>query len=385
MPDQRPRVVIAAHGRYHAFDLARELHLSGHLARLTTTYPAFAARRFVPSSASIKTTPILELWRRAHGRVPLVPNPDPGLAKAFARFAARALPDSADILVGWSAGILEAIEPARERGMKVIIERGSTHIAHQTEVLAEEYRSFGLPWRATSRETIERELAEYEAADAIVTPSQFARATFADRGIDATKVHVNPLGVDTAGFAPKKHSARDRPTILFVGRIGPRKGVPWLLRGFAPLAGRAKLRLVGPIEPGMRNLMAGEPLSNVEISGSLRGDALREAFAGADIFCLPSIEEGFALAILEAMAAGLPVVATEETGCAEAIDNGVEGLVVAARDPAAITDALASLIDDPDRGRGMGKAARARAARDFGWDRYGARALAIYNRVLGAT
>jgi glycosyltransferase involved in cell wall biosynthesis len=143
--------------------------------------------------------------------------------------------------------------------------------------------------------------------------------------------------------------------------------------------------LVGPIEPGMRNLMAGEPLSNVEISGSLRGDALREAFAGADIFCLPSIEEGFALAILEAMAAGLPVVATEETGCAEAIDNGVEGLVVAARDPAAITDALASLIDDPDRGRGMGKAARARAARDFGWDRYGARALAIYNRVLGAT
>ena len=57
---------------------------------------------------------------------------------------------------------------------------------------------------------------------------------------------------------------------------------------------------------------------------------------------------------------------------------------MASRDPAAITAALTSLIDDPDRRREMGEAARARVARDFGWDRYGARALAIYDRVLGA-
>lgn len=99
----------------------------------------------------------------------------------------------------------------------------------------------------------------------------------------------------------------------------------------------------------------------------MRGAALRAAFAGADIFCLPSIEEGFALAILEAMAAGLPVVATEATGCGEALDDGAEGLVVADRDAVAITQA------------------RDRVEREFGWRRYGERALAIYRRVLGAT
>ena len=119
--------------------------------------------------------------------------------------------------------------------------------------------------------------------------------------------------------------------------------------------------------------------------GPLRGDDLRAAFAQADVFCLPSIEEGFALAILEAMSAGLPVVATEATGCGEAIDDGTEGFVVASRDAEAVTGALTALVEDTERRRAMGKAARERVVRQFGWDRYGERALAIYRSVLGAT
>jgi len=385
LAENSPRVAIAAHGRYHAFDLARELHRMGHLARLTTTYPAFAVRRFVPASASLRTVPALGLWRWAHARAAVIPSPDPGLAKAFARFAARTLPDGADLLVGWSAGILEAIAPAHDRGMSVIVERGSTHISHQAETLEEEYRSFRLAPPTTAPETIERELAEYQAADAIVTPSRFAAETFAVRGIDPAKVHVNPLGVDMTRFEAAERPNRDRPTILFVGRVGLRKGVPWLLRGFAPLAGRARLRLVGPVEPGMERILSGEPTTGVDVTGPLHGDALRAAFAEADIFCLPSIEEGFALAILEAMSAGLPVVATEATGCGEAVDDGTEGLVVPVRDAAAVTGALTTLVEDAARRCAMGDAARNRIVREFGWDRYGARALAIYRRVLGAT
>lgn len=376
---------MAAHGRFHAFDLARELHRGGHLAQLATTYPRFMVRRFVPTPAPIRTVPVLELWRRLHGRLPLIPDPDPGLAEAFARFAARTLPVSANLLVGWSAGILEAIAPARARGLKIVVERGSTHIDHQTETLAEEYRRFGLPWAATSPRTIERERVEYAATDAIVTPSGFARETFAARGIPRDKVHVNPLGVDLQSFDTAERPSRERPTILFVGRAGLRKGVPWLLRGFAPLAGRARLRLVGPVEPGMERILADEPMDGVDLAGPLRGEALRRSFADADIFCLPSIEEGFAQAILEAMAAGLPVVATEATGCGEAVDDDTEGYVVAGQNAAAITEALATLVDHPERRRAMGAAARCRVARDFGWERYGERALAIYRRVIETT
>ena len=378
-------VAVAVHGRYHAFDLARELHRTENLARLITTYPAFIARRFVPDSASLRTAPVLELWRRIYDRVALVPNPDPGLAKAFARFVSRTLPNECDVLVGWSAGTLEAIAPARERGIAVIVERGSTHILHQADTLAEEYSGFQLVPPATSPETIERELAEYQAADAIVTPSHFAAETFVACGIVPTKVHVNPLGVDASRFGTIERPARDRPTILFVGRVGLRKGVPWLLRGFAPLAGRARLCLVGPLEPGVERILSQEPTAEVEVMGPLRGDHLRSAFARADVFCLPSIEEGFALAILEAMSAGLPVVATEETGCGEAINDGTEGFVVASRDAEALTDALTALVEDTERRRAMGEAARERVVREFGWNRYGERALAIYHSVLGAT
>jgi glycosyltransferase involved in cell wall biosynthesis len=380
-----PRVVIAAHGRYHAFDLARELHRSGHLAQLTTTYPAFVARRFVPSDVDIKSAPALELWRRAHAKSALIPDPDPGLMRSFGRFAARTLPPTANLLVGWSAGILEAIAPAQARRMAVVVERGSTHIEAQADVLADAYRSFGLAPPRISPETIERELAEYEAADAIVTPSRFAAETFAARGIDPAKVHVNPLGVDPSRFVPADRGGRQRPTILFVGRVGVRKGVPWLLRGFAPLAARATLRIVGPVESGMDRIMAEEPTGGVRFTGPLRGEALRAAFAEADIFCLPSIEEGFALAILEAMAAGLPVVATNASGCGEAIDDGTEGLIVSTRDASALSDALTALVEDDERRVAMGEAARNRVVRDFGWDRYGARALDVYRRVLAAT
>jgi len=383
--ESAPRVAVAAHGRFHAFDLARELYRTGNLARLITTYPAFIARRFVPDSASLRTAPALELWRRIHDRVALVPNPDPGLAKVFARFASRMLPDECDLLVGWSAGILEAIASARERGIAVIVERGSTHISHQAEILAEEYREFQLAPPVTSPETIERELAEYQAADAIVTPSHFAAETFVACGIVPTKIHVNPLGVDASRFEAIERPARVRPTILFVGRVGLRKGVPWLLRGFAPLAGRARLCLVGPLEPGVERIMSREPMAEVEVMGPLRGKDLHAAFAQADVFCLPSIEEGFALAILEAMSAGLPVVATEATGCCEAIDDGTEGLVVAGRDAGAVTGALAALVEDTEYRLAMGEAARKRVVREFGWDRYGERALAIYRSVHGAT
>ena len=385
MGEAAPRVAVAAHGRYHAFDLARELYRTGNLTRLTTTYPAFIARRFVPDSALLRTAPALELWRRIHDRVALVPNPDPGLARAFARFASRTLPDECNLLVGWSAGILEAIAPAREQGIAVIVERGSTHISHQAVTLAEEYRGFQLAPPATSPQTIERELAEYQAADAIVTPSHFAAETFVACGIVPTKVHVNPLGVDASRFGAIERPARDRPTILFVGRVGLRKGVPWLLRGFAPLAGRARLCLVGPLEPGVERILSREPMAGVEVTGPLRGDDLRDAFAQADVFCLPSIEEGFPLAILEAMSAGLPVVATEATGCGEAIDDGTEGLVVASRDAEAVTDALTALVDDTEYRHAMGEAARERVVREFSWDRYGERALAIYRSVLGET
>lgn len=380
------KIAISVHGRFHAFALARELAARGALSQVATTYPAFVARRWLAAPIPLRTAPWLEAWRRLHGRLPLVPPPEPGLARAFARFAARTLPGDADMLVGWSAATLEAIGAARRRGMKVVLERGSTHIAHQTEVLAEAYARLGLPSHPIPSETVARETQEYAEADAIVVPTRFAAATFVARGVSEGKVIVNPLGVDTARFASAaSRSSRSRPVILFVGEVGVRKGVASLLSAFAPLADRAELRLVGPVERGFATVLARLPSESVRLSGPLSGGEIVRAYREADIFCLPSHEEGFGMALAEAMASGLPAIASDMTAAADLIESGEDGLVVPAGDERALGDALAVLVSDAELRARLGAAARAKIEGGFTWGHYGDRAMAAYRRVLGGT
>lgn len=377
------KVAVSVHGRFHAFELARQLSRHGALQQVMTTYPTFAVRRFV-AEGMVDSAPGLEAWRRLDGRVPFLPPSQPGLSRAFGRFAARRLARDIDLLVGWSSATLEAIPAARDRGAAVVLERGSCHIAHQVETLREEYARLGLGAEPTPPELIERELAEYEQVDAIAVPSAFAARTFLDRGIAGNRLIVNPLGADIDAGAGVERAERDRraPEILFVGQVGVRKGTVWLLRAFAPLAGRARLRLVGPLERGFEGVLRREPLDGVSIVGPLKGSALRDAYARADLFCLPSVEEGFGMVILEAMAAGLPVVASDVSGGAEAIADGVDGRVVAARDVGALTGALAALAADGPARRAMGLAAREKVRSRFTWSAYGDRAVAAYESLL---
>ncbi|MEO5374890.1 MAG: glycosyltransferase family 4 protein [Alphaproteobacteria bacterium] len=379
------RVAVAVHGRFHAFDLAAYLHGRGLLAGLVTTYPDFATRRFVPKDAPVTSAAWLEAWRRLHARLKLPGSTDVFVAKAFGRFTARHLPVGADLLVGWSAASLEAITAAHARGMKVVIERGSSHIVHQTEVLDREHERFDLPWRRTDQRLIERELAEYERADAIAVPTSYAAETFKRRGIPAERLIVNPYGVDLALFRPSPPRPPDTPVrILFVGRVGVRKGVPWLLRAFALLDARAELHLVGPVEPGMDKVLALEPMERVVVRGPLPGAQLPQEYAAADIFCLPSLEEGLPLVVLQAMASGLAVVATPETGAGDVIRDGIEGRLVPSGDPRALAAALDALAGDPLLRSHMGDRARRAVESGLGWDDYGKRAVAAYEKLLGS-
>jgi glycosyltransferase involved in cell wall biosynthesis len=377
------KVAVAVHGRFHGFELASYLHARGLLERLFTTYPAFAARRFVAAGLPLATVPWLEAVRRLHPRLSLPGRPDLFIARQFARHTARHLP-AADLLVSWSGASLEAIAPARARGMKVVVERGSTHIAHQSDTLRDAHARFGLAWDDTDPRLIERELAEYEAADLIVTGSSAARATFLARGLAAGKVAANPYGVDLSRFRPADGRGREsRKRLLFIGRVGVRKGVPWLIEAFARLPSDWELHLVGPLDAGIEAVFARLPMERVVVRGAVPSSSLPEEHRAADAFCLPSLEEGLALVVLQAMASGLPVVATDATGIGDAGRDGRDFLTVPPADTAALAESLLRLADDEPLCRRLGLAARASVVQGFGWDDYGARALALWRRHLG--
>ena len=106
--------------------------------------------------------------------------------------------------------------------------------------------------------------------------------------------------------------------------------------------------------------------------GQTPREALLREMSEADVFVFPSLFEGFALVILEAMAAGLPVITTPNTAGPDLIEDGKEGLIVPAGDVKALQTAMESLLNDPERAQAMGRAAHEKA-KEYTWERYGER------------
>ena len=381
-----PAVEISVASRFHAFDLARELASHGMLRCLHTGYPAFAAAGFgVPRDAvsSVWTgEPLNRALSALHRRGWIREQPDPYVSQRHDRIVASRLRAGADLFVGWSSQCRASIAAARRLGMTTIVERGSAHIEWQWQELSEEARRTGLAVELPHPRTIEQELAEYEAADFIAVPSAFAATTFISRGIPATKLLVNPYGVDLRLFDGGRGAARDAAApntlrVLHVGRVSAQKGAHHLVDAVRQVP-NARLTLVGAIDPGMDAVVR---TAGVVAVGAVPGPALPNYYRDADVFCLLSIQDGLALVIAQAMAMGLPVVATPNTGAEELIDDGGNGFIVPARDPAAAAVRLRQLAQDPALRLEMGRKARARVAVGFDWAHYGERARALYARV----
>jgi glycosyltransferase involved in cell wall biosynthesis len=379
------KITVSVHGRYHAFELAKGLHQRKHLDQLLTTYPRFIARKFVGPNALIKSAAVLELKRQVYSKFGIGGKPDLSISKSFGQFSQRQLNSDTDIFVGWSSASLEAIKPAQGFGTKVIIERGSTHISAQTDVLRDAYKQFGLFFNETKVEMIEREEQEYALADKIFVPSKYAAQTFVDRGIAADKIIVNGMGVDFEMFqAPSSRSLDRMPRIVFAGGVGIRKGVPWLLKAFKRLSSKAELHLIGPVSPDYEKMLRKEIGANVFVRGALPGHDLSSEYGRGDIFCLPSLEEGYGMVIPQAMACGLPVVTTNVVGAADLLQHAHNGLIVSPADSTALSDALERLIDDVDLRQTMGAYAQTTVQQGQGWDDYVSRAVTLYETMLAS-
>ena len=184
----------------------------------------------------------------------------------------------------------------------------------------------------------------------------------------------NPVDIPAAAAAPAARPAR----IVTLARIGAAKGSYVLLRAFAALAGgHPDARLVlagdGPQEEARRVAREAGIAERVEMPGWI-GPAERDALlAAATVFALPSRVEGLPVSMLEAMAHGLPVVATLVGGVPDAIDDGVTGRLVPPDDEAALTAAIGALLDDPAGAARMGAAARQVIHDTYDMDAVGAR------------
>lgn len=225
------------------------------------------------------------------------------------------------------------------------------------------------------------------------------RAEALREGFDPARLHWMPNPVDTGEFSPcsdaSRQTLRDRfgipksaCVILFCGRLAPEKALPSLLEAFAQVVTRipeAMLLLVGdgPLRAALANRAAELRISErVVFAGRVDSDDVRLWMQIADVFTLVSINEGFPLALIEAMSVGLPSVVSDIPANRQLIEHGTHGLLVPSEDPAAIATSLITLLDDPAQRARMGLAARHRVLENYSTDKIADRYESLFHAAI---
>jgi glycosyltransferase involved in cell wall biosynthesis len=203
----------------------------------------------------------------------------------------------------------------------------------------------------------------------ILAPSRFVEADLRAKGIPEDRILFVPYGTDVDECPMPQRDNSPRPLrILYVGQVGYRKRLQYVLEAVTNMPrSQAELTIVGPIVNRSKILVGLPP--NASYLGKLGRDRLKADYARADVFVLPSLAEGMALVVLEAMAFGLPVIITRECGYEGVVRDGVEGYVVPSRDSRMIVQSLEQLSRDHELRARMSQASRQRAE-IYTWKRF---------------
>lgn len=373
------KVVQVSIGRFHHFHLARQLEGFGRLERIWTGYPQFKLRdeTGIPRE-KIHSFAALQTLYMAWPRLPVV-----GRSVAAQRELTWLAQDSLDRRVAWSLReprILVALSGqgarcgrrAKALGGRYVCDRGSSHIRVQDRLMGEEHARWGMDYRPIDRRIVDKEEREYDGADLITVPSGFAERSFIESGVPAAKLRRIPYGGRLDRFKPQGSPAKESFQVLFVGHVSLRKGVPYLLEAFARFDHPNKrLRLIGSVDPAIEPLLAKLPSEEVEFLGAVPNTDLSRHYSESQVLVLPSIEEGLAMVMAEAMASGCPVIASRNTGAEDLFTHGEEGLIVPIRSSEAILEALQRLAGSPHETAELRHKAAARIKTIDGWNGYG--------------
>jgi starch synthase len=294
---------------------------------------------------------------------------------AFQRSLPESIFEQNDVVVGFDTIGWILAQRCAAAGTSFVLDQSIAHPLARMRIY-EQLRRQHPDWAEDMEErnpaVLAAEAAEQQGATRIVTASTFTQRSLIDQGIAPERIVINPYGVDLAAFALKPESHPVRPLrFVFVGQVGARKGIPMLLKAWGALdTSGAELWIVGHVAPRIRTLVSGH--RNVVIKGPTSHLRMGALLAECDVFVFPSYFEGFGLVLLEAMACGLPVIATDATAAPDLIVDGVEGFVIRAGDEGALQNRMQMFLLTPSRVLPMGRAARKTAER-FTWAAYGDR------------
>lgn len=383
------RVTLVVPGKFHAFYLAKGLQKKNILKSLITSYP-----KFIPIKESIKKDLIKSIFiKEIIERMLLKLKFDNLLSKLnffinylFEYISCNKIDyKKTDILVIWSGVAEKSFKKANIINKKIIkiLERGSSHIVYQNKILSEEYERLGIKKKLIDKKIIEKEIREYDLANYIFVPSLFAKNTFIENGISSDKLLQVPYGTNLDEFYKTDQKTKDF-TIISAGQISVRKGSIYLLKAFEELnLKNCKLIMVGNIETDIKNKLKPYFLNkNVIFKTHVKQKELNKLYNNSHIFVSSSLEEGLAMVQPQAMACGLPLICTTNSGGAEIVDEGINGFVCPIRDIDYLKNKISFFYKNRDQLKIFSENALKKARNDLSWDKYSEKVYEVYRNLI---
>jgi glycosyltransferase involved in cell wall biosynthesis len=303
----------------------------------------------------------------------------------FDHYAASRLPRSGGVLIT-TPRLIHTTRKAKQLGYTTLLYSGTPHPQYMIEQVQTEHKAFGLK-EARLLKTDSWEMTRFAThvatSDYILTVSEFAKRTYEQQGIPSERIFVAPLGVDLRKFHAIPPSPSPPFTYLFVGQVdgttGVLKGLPYLLQAWDELAlTDARLVICGHMGPEAQRILQpyGGKLKQVEFVGFVNN--IEDYYQHASVFVLPSVAEGFAKVVAEAMASGRPVITTPIFDFV--VREGLDGFITPFRDVAALKDRMLYFYQHREESARMGANA-SKQARQFSWERFSRQVAKIVEQL----
>lgn len=405
----KPRILVAQIGARRRYAVPLALHRAGMLGlfvtdafsddlvgRLAKVASRFSknvfvrklAEREIPEipAARIKSFPWFGLRRRVMAALSHSGSVRSRHARdneTFGRLTSRLPLKEFDAVYVFNGAGLEIAQAAKERGLKVILDQTSAPIRVEEGILEEERKrwpgwekeeTIDPGWQALA----EREECEWQLADLIICGSDYVRECLVQSGIAYDKIEVVPTGYrQIANERPNRNDKRGLKRVLWAGTVCLRKGAPYFARAAQALCNELTFLALGNCS--LTNVGLQYFSQSVDYRGPVPHSVLLQEYRKADVFVLPSLSEGSAAVCYEALAAGVPIITTPNSG--SVVRDGIEGFIIPARSAEAIVGALERLRADPELLDEMRKAAFRRAT-EFTWESYQSRLPAAIEKIF---
>ena len=302
-------VIFSVNGKFSAFDYCKHLNNTVKKLHLITTYPFFHVKKYGLLKSQVTSFFFIELIKRVNQKIFL----DNGFFKVgnflenltnqlFDNLASKKIKQlNYKNLIAFSGSAKKTLLVSKKLSMKTMLIRGSSHILEVKKILLKENKKNKIKSNYPYKSLIKNEIQEYKIADKIILHSTFAINSFLKRNYAKDKILMLPLGITRNLNLKKKY--KKKKIILYLGQVTARKGVHYLIKAFLKLKKKDyELHIAGPILNDIKHILSQvNSNKNIFIYGRVTENKKNELFKKASIFCLPTLEDGFAKVILEAL------------------------------------------------------------------------------------